>query len=53
MPIMRKHSKQYIGNILKQIIFDDLGTAWMDELELGDVETISLIENILLASGFT
>ena len=53
MSIMRKHGKQNMRHILVQVIFDDLSTTWMDELELGDVQTVPLIENVLLESRFT
>ena len=53
MLIMRKNSEKYLGNIFKQIILDNLRTSRMHILELSEIETVPVIEDILLEVFFS
>jgi hypothetical protein len=52
MLVMWKDCKQNIGNILKEVVLDDLSPSRMDTAKLSNIETVAFVENVVLGEGF-
>jgi hypothetical protein len=53
MLVMWKDCKQNIGNILKEVVLDDLSPSRMDTAKLSNIETEAIVENVVFGKGFS
>jgi hypothetical protein len=51
MLVMWKDCKQNIGNILKEVVLDDLSPSRMNTAKLSNIETEAIVENVVLESS--